>query len=105
MKHYEYLFENADTNILDLTQKMVRVVQSGDLYRAEQFVRSDIYLSFQKKIRNIPEYVTTSYIYNCVAAYVSAAGAVSSYSGIASLLEIVLKRKCRTPEDYLQAMS
>lgn len=98
-------FENAATSVADLTRWMVRAVQSGDEKEAEAFVRSEAHRLFQDQLRQRPEYITTSYTYNCVAAYISAIGAMSSFSEAERLLDKTTHARFTSAEEYLAAMS
>ena len=98
-------FESAATSVADLTRQMVRVVQSGDTSLAEDFVRSPGYLAFQRQLALLPDYIVTSYIYNCVAAYISAIGVMASFSPAERLLDKTTHERFDSPEAYLEAMS
>lgn len=104
MKERLQFFENTDTTILDVTREMTRVVQSGNPVLARQFVESEEYRAFQQKILQMPEHIVTTYVYNCVAAYIIATGKVRSYTLVSEPLEKVLNTTYNSPEDYMQAM-
>ncbi len=98
-------FESAATSVADLTRQMVRVVQSGDVELAEHFVQSPGYRAFQQQLIALPDYIVTSYIYNCVAAYISAIGVMASFSAAEQLLDKTTHERYVMPEEYLEAMS
>ncbi len=100
-----YGFENMDTAIVDLVQTMTLAIQSGDEQQAKAYIESAMYRGFLEQLRQTPEFVVTSYIYNCVVAYTIAMGAVSSFTGAQKLLEMTTKARYSSVEEYLDAIT
>ncbi len=98
-------YESAATSVAVLTRMMVQIIQSGDRKLADDFVRSEPYLAFQEYLRALPEHIEISYVYNCVAAYISALGALSTFSEAERLLDQSTHARYASPDDYLQAMA
>ncbi len=96
--------ENLDTSIVDLTKSIIHVIQSGDVEDARKFICSPEFHAFLKKLKEVPEYLPVSYLYNCVAAYTSAMGVLSSFSGAEKLLNYLVHRKLQTAEEYIEEM-
>ncbi len=96
--------ENLDTSIVDLTKNIIHVIQSGDVEDARSFVCSREFRAFLKKLKEVPEYLSVGYLYNCVAAYTSAMGVLSAYSGAEKLLNYLVHRKPESAEEYMEEM-
>lgn len=96
--------EDLDTSIVDLTKKTIHVIQSGDVEDARRFVRSKEYCFYLEQLKEVPGYLSVSYLYNCIAAYTSAMGVLSSFSGAERLLNYLIHRKLRTAEEYMEEM-
>ncbi len=111
MKKYDFsnfsnenVFENADTAFVDLNRGILRVIQSGNVHDAKQFIESELYQEYLSHLSAIPMYAETSYVYSCVICFTCAITAISKYKNAERLLRETTLKKFPSKDAYIRAL-